>query len=51
MGDYLNGKKIGKHVKLYKNGEVETNDFNNDINFNKNENNDDNGDSSLSDSV
>ena len=53
MGDYLNGKKIGKHVKLYKNGEIESNDFNNnnDINFNKNENNDDNGDSSLSDSV
>ena len=27
IGDYLDGKEIGKHVKLTKNGEVEVNNY------------------------
>ena len=27
MGDYSNGKEIGKHVTLTKNGEVKTNNY------------------------
>ena len=27
MGDYIDGKESGKHVKLTKNGEVEVNNY------------------------
>ena len=27
MGDYYNGKRIGKHVMLTRNGEVKTNNY------------------------
>ena len=32
MGDYLNGEKIGKHVKMFENGEVEIIDYDEDEN-------------------
>ena len=27
MGDYLKGERIGKHVKMYENGDLETTEY------------------------